>query len=164
MQKQFTPEKITELKENENYSVTSGSAKDAGNYIAKLSLKDKKNLRWEDNTTNDKEVSREILKAQNPLSVKAKSILIKYKKLRQRNQVLAPTKVILFKKEGEGTLAFKKLLGDGKIKINKRLGKVTLKKGLPRGDYKVKVRVKAFGNDNYNASKAFKVIFNVQVK
>ena len=152
------------VEENENYSVTVGSAKDAGSYIAKLSLKDKENLRWEDNTTNDKEVLWEILKAQNPLSVKAKSILIKYKKLKQRNQVLAPTKVILFKKEGEGTLAFKKLLGDGKIKINKKSGKVILKKGLLKGDYKVKIRVKAFGNDNYNPSEAFKVIFNVQVK
>ena len=38
-----------------------------------------------------------------------------------------------------------------KIKVNKKTGKLTLKKGLKKGTYKVKVKVKAAGNSNYKA-------------
>ena len=38
-----------------------------------------------------------------------------------------------------------------KITVNKKTGKLTLKKGLKKGTYKVKVKVKAAGNSNYKA-------------
>ena len=53
--------------------------------------------------------------------------------------------------------------GNKKIVINKKSGKVTVKKGLKKGKYKVTVAVKATGNANYKA-KTVKVAFTVKVK
>jgi len=44
----------------------------------------------------------------------------------------------------KGKRSFKKY-----FKINKTTGKVTIRKGLKKGTYKVKVKVKALGNSNY---------------
>ncbi len=41
-------------------------------------------------------------------------------------------------KNAKDKLAFKKLKGSKGIRINKKNGKVTLKKGLKKGTYKVK--------------------------
>ena len=39
-----------------------------------------------------------------------------------------------------------------KITINARSGRVTVKKGLKKGTYRVKVKVMAAGNENYDPS------------
>ena len=44
-----------------------------------------------------------------------------------------------------------KASGDSKITISKKTGTVTVKKGLKKGSYKVKIKVKAAGNANYKA-------------
>ena len=43
-------------------------------------------------------------------------------------------------------------------------GKVTVKKGLKKGTYNVKVKVKALGNNNYKASVTKTVTFKVKIK
>ena len=97
-----------------------------------------------------------IAKAVNTMKVKGKTATVKYKKLKKAAQSLARTKVLSFTKAGQGaktyTLAgvtkskFKKY-----FKVNASTGKLTIKKGLKKGTYKVKIKVKAAGNSNYQA-------------
>ncbi|MBR2707794.1 MAG: InlB B-repeat-containing protein [Mogibacterium sp.] len=146
------------------YTVKDGVRTDAGSYTATVSLNDKKNSVWSDGTTEDKKLSYVIRKADNPLSVSAKTAKVKYKKLKKKNQKLAAGKVIKFTRKGQGRMTYKKVSGSKKITIAKTTGKVTVKKGLKKGTYKVKVKVKAAGNGNYKASAWKTVTFRVRVK
>ncbi len=105
-----------------------------------------------------------IKKAANPLKIKAKTATVKYSKLKKKTQTLKVSKVITFTKKGQGTLSYKKSSGNKKITINKKTGKVTIKKGLKKGTYKIKVKVRAAGNANYNASSWKTVTFKIKVK
>lgn len=87
----------------------------------------------------------------NPLKIKAKTVTVKYAKVKKSAQKLAVTKVISFTNKGQGTRSYKKLSGNKKITINKTTGKVTVKKGLKKGKYKVKIQVTAAGNSSYKA-------------
>jgi len=49
------------------------------------------------------------------------------------------------------------------FKVNAKTGKITVKKKLKKGTYKIKVKVTAAGNDNYN-SLTKTVTFKVKVK
>jgi len=114
--------------------------------------------------TGTAKVTFKINKAANPLKVKAKTVKVKFSKLKKKAQKLKVTKVVKFTKKGQGTLTYKKVKGNKKITINKKTGKVTIKKGLKKGTYKVKVKIKANGNANYKAS-AFKTItFKIKIK
>lgn len=104
-----------------------------------------------------------VSKRNNPLSIKAKTATIKYKKLKKRNQTLAVTKVINFVNKGQGTKTYKRVSGNKKITINSKTGKITVKKGLKKGTYKVKVQVRANGNANYKASAWKSVTFRIKV-
>ena len=48
--------------------------------------------------------------------------------------------------------------------MNSKTGKLTVKKGLAKGTYKVKVTVTALGDENYAESAAKTVICKVKVK
>ena len=74
------------------------------------------------------------------------------------------TKVVRFTKKGVGSLTFKKVKGNKKIKVNKKTGKITIKKGLKKGTYKVKMKIRAKGNKNYKASSYKTVTFKIKVK
>ena len=105
-----------------------------------------------------------INKAANPLAVKAKTAKVKYSTLKKKAQTLAVSKVVTFSKKGQGTMTYAKASGNKKITINKKTGKVTVKKGLKKGTYKVKVKIKAAGNSNYKASAYKTVTFKIIVK
>ena len=66
--------------------------------------------------------------------------------------------------KGQGRLSYKKASGNKKITINKTTGKVTVKKGLKKGTYKMKVKVMAAGNADYKASVWKTVTFKVKIK
>ncbi len=112
-----------------------------------------------------------IVKAVNPLTIRPKTASVKYGKLRKKAQILAVTKVIKFTKKLKDKKTYKLISArKGKknfkkyFKINKTTGRVMVKKGLKRGIYKVKVKVKALGNSNYKASTLKTVTFKVKVK
>ena len=90
----------------------------------------------------------EINKAKNNLKVTAKTATVKYSKLKTANQTVA-RKSVLTVTGGKGTITYTKMNGPSKITINKTTGKVTVKKGLKKGTYKVKVNIKAAGTKNY---------------
>lgn len=111
-----------------------------------------------------------IVKAANPLKVAGKTASVRYKALKKKAQTLSVTKVIKFTKQikdrktyvlssaKKGSKSFKKYFS-----VNKTTGKVTVKKGLKKGNYKVAVKVKAAGNGNYKASGYKTVTFTVKV-
>lgn len=105
------------------------------------------------------EILFSIKKAPNPLKISPKTATVKYSKLKKKAQTLAVTKVIRFKKKAGDkknyTLLSAKKGGKSVRKyfnINKSSGKVTVKKGLRKGTYTIKVKVKALGNRNYKKS------------
>ena len=132
------------------------SSKNAGTYTLTITGKGSYN-----GTTSAKYT---INKATNPLAVKAKTAKVKYSSLKKKAQTLAVSKVVTFSKKGQGTLTYAKSSGNKKITINKKTGKVTVKKGLKKGTYKVKMKIKAAGNANYKASSYKTVTFKIQVK
>ena len=89
-------------------------------------------------------------KAANLLYAKGKTKTVKYSALRKKTQTLGISKVMTIKNP-KGTLSFKKQAGSKKITINKKTGKVSVKKGLKKGTYPVRVTVFAAGNDQYEA-------------
>ena len=161
----------TGVESGSKYTISNNSASNAGSYTAILSLKNKTKYTWTDDTTADKSVKWTINQAANPLTIKAKTATVKYSKLKKKTQTLAVTKVIKFTKKlndkktyklvsaKKGSKSFKKY-----FKINTTNGKVTVKKSLKKGTYKVKVKVKAAGNTNYKASAVKIVTFTVKVK
>ena len=105
------------------------------------------------------------------VKVKAKTAKVKYKNLKKKSQKLKVSKVIKFEDKGQGAISFK--LSSAKkgkksykkfFKIDKKSGKLTVKKGLKKGTYKVKVKLQAAGDEGYEASKALAVTFKVKVK
>ena len=104
-----------------------------------------------------------ITKAANPLTVKGKSATVKYRKVKKETQTLKVSKVLQFIKKGQGTLTYKKQSGNKKITIAIKSGNVTVKKGLKKDTYKIKVQIKAAGNANYK-EKTKIVTFKVIVK
>lgn len=103
------------------------------------------------------------LKKANTLKIKAKTATVKYSTLRKKTLALSVSKVVGFTKKGQGKLTYAKAAGNKNITINKKTGKVTVKKGLKKGSYKVKIKITAAGNTYYNkATRA--VTFTVRVK
>ena len=119
--------------------------------------------------TGTTKATYKIDKAANPLTAKGRKVTIKYSKLKKKAQVLKATKAIRFTRKGQGTMFYKLLSVNKKkfkkyFKINGKTGKITVKKGLKKGTYKVKARIRAAGNGNYNISAWKTVTFKIQVK
>ena len=98
-----------------------------------------------------------MAKAKNALSVKSKSKTVKQRKVQKKRVTLTPIKV----KKKNGKLSFKVVdwttpKAKKRIKLNRKTGKVTVKKGTCKGTYKFKVKVTAQGTANYK--KAHKTV------
>ena len=145
------------LEKDKDYTVSYASGrKNAGTYKVTVTL--------QGNYSGTAEASFTIKKAANPLKIKAKTATVKFSALKKKTQTLAVSKVITFTKKGQGTMSYTKASGNKNITINKKTGKVTEKKGLKKGNYKVKVKVKAAGNKNYKASAVKTVTITIRVK
>ena len=112
-----------------------------------------------------------VVKAANPLKISARSAAVSYSKLKKKAQTLGVTKIIRFTKKlndkktytlvsaKKGSRSFRKYFG-----ISKTTGKLTVKKGLKKGTYKVKVKVRAAGNKSYKPSAVKSVTCTVKVR
>ena len=89
-------------------------------------------------------------KYKNTLAVKGKKVSVKYSKLSKKNQSIAVKKAITLS-AAQGKVTYRKASGNKKITVAKN-GKITVKKGLKKGTYKVKVKVTAAGNKTYKPS------------
>jgi hypothetical protein len=102
-----------------------------------------------------------VTKADQPMTVKAKTATVKASKVAKKNQTVKASKVVTVK-NNQGSVSYKKNSGNSKIKVASN-GKVTVKKGLKKGTYKVKVTVTAKGDSNYNSGSKT-VTFKIKVK
>ena len=88
------------------------------------------------------------------MTVKVKTATIKYSVVKKKAQTIAAKKVFVVSKP-QGKVTYKKASGNKRITINSA-GKFTVKKGLKKGKYKVKIKVTAAGNTVYKTG--FKVV------
>lgn len=86
----------------------------------------------------------------NPIIVKGKTVTVKLKSLKKKTQTIAQKNAFKITK-AQGKVTYTKSGGEKKITVSKS-GKLTVKKGLKKGSYKVKVKVKAAGNKSYKPS------------
>lgn len=100
----------------------------------------------------------------NYMIVNGKTASVKYKKLKKKNQTIATAKLFEFSLRGQGPMIFTKASGNKKITINRTTGKITVKKKLKKGTYKIKVKVLATGNDTYRDTGWKTVNITIKVK
>ena len=100
-----------------------------------------------------------IAKASNTLVAKGKTTTVKHSKLKSKAQVILRSKAITVSK-AQGTVAYAKVSGSKGLSVSSA-GKITVKKGLKKKSYKIRVKVTAKGNANY---KALAKIVTVTVK
>ena len=152
------------LKDGTDYAASwsNASSKNAGTYTVTINGQGK--------YAGTTKATYKINKAVNPMTLKAKTATLKQSKLKKKAQTIKRAKAFTVNKSQgkktyqlvsakKGKKSFKK-----KFKINAKNGNVTVKKGLKKGTYKVKVKVKAAGNANYKASSWKAVTFKVKVK
>ena len=104
-------------------------------------------------TPEEKKQQEQASKKPNPIIVSGKRITT----TAYKTKTFSRKKVIRLSK-AKGTVTYKKITGDSRIKISKKTGKVTVKKGLTRGTtYNVMLEVTAKGTKKY--AKATKTVF-----
>ncbi|MBQ9003251.1 MAG: hypothetical protein IJ087_15490, partial [Eggerthellaceae bacterium] len=145
------------------YTATIPASKAAGSYTVEVKGAT-------DNVTGTATAKYTIAKAANTLKVAKAKQTVKYAKLKKAAQKVNGLKV---KTAGQGTMVYKvtkvvkgkKSIAKKNFKVAKSsVNKLTVKKGLAKGTYKVTMTAKAKGNANYNASKALKKVVTVVVK
>ncbi len=89
----------------------------------------------------------------NTLKAKARNVKVKQKALKKADVKVAGKKVVSVSK-ARGTVTYTKVSVSkrtfaNKFTVNKKNGKLTIKKGLKKGTYKVKIKVSAAGKGKY---------------
>ncbi|MBQ8078018.1 MAG: hypothetical protein IJ235_06520, partial [Eubacterium sp.] len=95
------------------------------------------------------ETLAKLPKKANTLVAKGKTATVKFANLKKKNQTVTQKNAFTVSK-AQGKVTYKKASGNGKITVNSA-GKFTVKKGLKKGTYKIKVKVTAAGNTTYKA-------------
>lgn len=135
------------------YDVQNYKATDAGTYTATAILWGDfgpQSFVWSDGTIADKKITFVIKKAANTMAVKGKAVKLKSSDVKKK-AVKIQRKTAISLSKAQGTVTYKKTGGNSKISVNKKTGKITVGKGLKKGTYKVKIKVKAAGSKNYKA-------------
>lgn len=100
----------------------------------------------------------------NTLKVKGKTVTVRgaakgNKGKLKKTRTFKITKAVAFANKGQGAKTYRlvsahkgKKSFKNKFRINGKTGQVTVKKGLPKGAYKVKVKIRAAGSAKYNAA------------
>ena len=143
------------LKENKDYTISYENNINAG--TASM------NITGIGLYTGKKTLNYSIEKADNTLSAVGKTAKVKKSKLKKKKYRRIAISKIAQIRDAQGMLTYEKASGSKKLSINKTTGKVTVKKKTKKGTYKMKVRVNAAGNGNYNAATKY-VTLKVRVK
>ena len=97
-----------------------------------------------------------------PMEIKGKTVTVSRSKLKKKSQSFSISKALSISGCKDG-LTFKKIRGSKNIIINKKTGRVTVRKGLKKKTYKVTVEVSAKGADGTEPLTA-KATFKVRVR
>ncbi|MBE6741439.1 MAG: hypothetical protein E7570_03960 [Ruminococcaceae bacterium] len=89
-------------------------------------------------------------KKTNTIKASGKTATVKYSYLKKKNQTVAQKNAFSVT-NAKGNVTYAKDSGNKSITVSSA-GKITVKKGLKKGTYKVKVKVKAAGNDTYKSA------------
>ena len=109
-----------------------------------------------ENMTNDTPKADEPEAADTqPESIK--TVVIRYSKLRRKAQTIKASELFSPAVIVQGRVTYVKVSGNKRIKINKKSGKVTVKKGLKKGTYYVTVKLKSNSKTSANRSVSFAV-------
>lgn len=92
-------------------------------------------------------VTVKVTKPAPTIKAKKTSVTVKYKKVRKKAQTVAFGATV----NSKGKLTYQKVSGSNKITVNKKTGKLSVKKGTKKGTYKVKIRIKAAAKGKYAA-------------
>ena len=119
------------------------------------------------NYTGTRTATFDIIKTDNPMKVSAKTVSLKKSKLKKKTQKISRAKAIVIT-GAQGKVTYKLLSVKKKsykkyFSVNKKSGKITVKKGLKKGTYKLKIKVTAAGTNNYNRAEK-SVTVKVKVK
>lgn len=106
-----------------------------------------------------KTLTVKVAKAAPVLKTKITSKNVSYSALRKKEQVFTLGTSV----SSKGTLTYAKTAGSSAFTVNKTNGKITVKKGLKKGTYKIKVKISAKATANYNAGTKT-VLVTVRVK
>ena len=102
------------------------------------------------NCTATKKVTiKKCDKYKNTMVVKGKTAKVKFTALKKKNVSITRKNAISLS-NAKGKVSYKKIKGSKNITVSSK-GKITVKKGLKKGTYKVKVRVSAKGNATYKS-------------
>lgn len=85
-------------------------------------------------------------------SATGKTVTLKAKNLKKKAATVSSAKALRCSSTEYRWLSYKKLSGNSKIAVNSKTGTLTVKKGLKKGTYKVKIKVNTVANDYYDAS------------
>lgn len=107
------------------------------------------------------EVTKDAPKAASPRPADSRTAVISFSRLKKKSQTIKASAVLGSAVQGKGRLRYAKVSGNKKIKINKKTGKITVGKGLRRGDYKVTVKLRPAKKSK--AAPAKNVSFTVRV-
>ncbi|MCR5543161.1 MAG: hypothetical protein K6F55_03355 [Eubacterium sp.] len=135
----------TDLKQGTDFDVAWANNIDAGTATATITGKG--------SFTGSKKVTFNIKKVANTLKVSEKKSKVKFANVKKTKQFVK--KSIKVVNKGQGKLTYKKVKVNKKkfnkyFKVNKKTGKITIKKGLKKGTYIVTISVTAAGDKNHN--------------
>ncbi|SFB32046.1 hypothetical protein SAMN05216249_12025 [Acetitomaculum ruminis DSM 5522] len=108
-----------------------------------------------------------VNRASNTIKVKGKTVTLRGNILKKKSQVIARNKAISLS-NAKGIVIYNKVNVNKKkyekyFIVNQKTGKITVKKGVAKGAYIIKVKVKAFGNNKYKpAEKTANVTIKVK--
>ncbi|MBR3738059.1 MAG: hypothetical protein IKN26_04905, partial [Eubacterium sp.] len=97
--------------------------------------------------TTKKETIAKCAKYVNPIKASGKTATVKFKNLKKKNQTVSQKNAFSVSK-AQGKVTYKKSSGNKSITVSSA-GKITVKKGLKKGTYKIEVKVTAAGNNTY---------------
>lgn len=106
-----------------------------------------------------KTMTIKVAKATPVLKTKITSKAISYSALRKKSQVFT----LGASTSSKGTLTYAKASGSSAFTVNRINGKITVKKGLKKGTYKIKVKIYSKATTRYNAGSKT-VLVTVKVK
>ena len=112
--------------------------------------------------TLKKEKIAKLEKKANPIKASGKTVNLKLKDVKSKAQTIKKSKAYSISK-AKGTVTFAKSSGNKAITVDKKTGSIKVKKGLKKGTYKVKIKVKAAGTTEYKA-KTVTVTVKVVIK